>query len=63
MFDLLTWAKLLIGVGLVTALLAVTVGGPDLLTVFLTVGQASILGGIGCYTGAVIRELREEGVL
>lgn len=63
MLDLLTASKILVGIGFVLAFLAVTVGGPDFLTLFLSFGPLAILGGVGCYTAAVLKELREEDII
>ncbi len=56
-------AKLFIGLGLLLSLFAVFFGGPGFLTLFLSIGQLSLLIGIILYLTVVIKDLKERRVL
>jgi uncharacterized protein YhhL (DUF1145 family) len=63
MKHLLMLAKLLILIGVLLAIFAVFYTGPYPLTLFLSVGQVSLIVGIMIYLGVVIRDLKEKRVL
>ncbi len=60
---LLTSSKILIGLGILLAILAVFFPGPGTLTIFLSFGQVSLIVGIILYLTVVIKDLRQKDVL
>jgi hypothetical protein len=63
MVYLLTLAKVCIGMGILLSLLAVIFGGPGFLTLFLSIGQVTLLVGIVLYLTVVLRDLKQRDVL
>ena len=63
MTPLLGASQALVVVGLLLSLAAAVLGGPEVLTLFLTVGQGLLLVGVVLYIVVVVRDLREKKVL
>lgn len=63
MIYLLTIAKILIGFGLILAILSVFFPGPGTLTLFLSFGQIGLIVGIVLYLTVVLKDLKEKDVL
>ncbi len=60
---LLTLAKILIGLGVILAILAVFFPAPGTLTIFLSFGQVILAVGIILYLTVVIKDLKQKDVL
>lgn len=59
----LSLSKIFILLGVISALLAVLLGGPGFLTLFLTIGQVFFIIGILIYLGVVIRDLKDKEII